>query len=299
MYANSNRYEVFLKAAQLGSISKTASALNYTQSGVSRSIAALERETGFPLFVRTTSGIVLTNDGKKMLAPIQKLVNEQANVRQTISEINNVVQGLLRVGAISSVVAQWLPELISRFKKLYPLVEIDILDDKDDEVEEWIINGEVDCGFLAGSVSNSLRLHSLCEDPLVVIVPLGHRLEKRKKLKISDIIDEEFILEEHNINQNIRKNLNETYPKLNVKYIMNSDISALAMVEKGFGISIVPKLVLKSFAFKIKAIPLQIPVSRMIGIASLPTDRMSVLAKTFVEYVLESESQSDCIWHQG
>ena len=112
-----NRYEIFLKVAEGGSITRAAELLHYTQAGVSHSIAALEREAGVPLLIRGSNGVTLTENGKRLIQPIQTLVNDQRALEQSIFEINEVVAGTLRLGAFTSVAAQWLPFLIRDFQK--------------------------------------------------------------------------------------------------------------------------------------------------------------------------------------
>lgn len=112
-----NRYEIFLKVAEVGNITRAAELLHYTQAGVSHSIAALEREAGVPLLIRGSNGVTLTENGKRLIQPIQTLVNDQRALEQSIFEINEVVAGTLRFGAFTSVAAQWLPFLIRDFQK--------------------------------------------------------------------------------------------------------------------------------------------------------------------------------------
>lgn len=112
-----NKYEIFLKTAEIGNITRTAEALHYTQAGISHAIASLEKETGFPLFIRSSSGVLLTEDGKRLLGAVQSLVNEQNNLQQTINDINGIASGTLRIGTFSSVATHWMPEIIKEFQK--------------------------------------------------------------------------------------------------------------------------------------------------------------------------------------
>ena len=121
------KYEAFLHIAETGSFKQAASELGYTQAGVSHSIAALEREAGVPLLIRGSNGVTLTENGKRLIQPIQTLVNDQRALEQSIFEINEVVAGTLRLGAFTSVAAQWLPFLIRDFQKKYPNVEFELL----------------------------------------------------------------------------------------------------------------------------------------------------------------------------
>ena len=90
------RYEIFLKTAQLGNITMAAEALNYTQSGVSHAIAAMEREAGCTLFHRSKSGVRLTESGKKLLPLVQELVNKQHVLDQAMDAMSNRMAGSVR-----------------------------------------------------------------------------------------------------------------------------------------------------------------------------------------------------------
>ena len=69
-----DNYEIFLKVAETGNITRAAQILNYTQSGVSHAIAALEKETGFPVFVRSKTGVALTENAKEILRTIKRRI---------------------------------------------------------------------------------------------------------------------------------------------------------------------------------------------------------------------------------
>ena len=76
-------------------------------------------------------------------------MNDQRALEQSIFEINEVVAGTLRLGAFTSVAAQWLPFLIRDFQKKYPNVEFELLAGDYDEITEHIFSGKIDCGFLS------------------------------------------------------------------------------------------------------------------------------------------------------
>lgn len=100
-----NRYEIFLKVCETGSFTKAAEALNYTQSGISQMMAGLEEELGVHLFARAKKGGVLTDNGQRLIPCIREMVNQQEKLRQAAFNINNKVEGRLRIGSLSSVTA--------------------------------------------------------------------------------------------------------------------------------------------------------------------------------------------------
>lgn len=288
MAAGMNRYTVFLKAAELGSLTRAAQALHYTQSGVSHAIAALEQEVGTALFLRTGYGVTLTHAGQLLLPAIRQLENARLGLEQTISQLSSAVSGTLRLGTISSVSAGWLPEIITRFERLYPQVEIAPRDGEYGAVTQWIEDGQVDCGFLTAPVAAPLYFQPMKRDPMLVVLPLGHRLAQHDRVTLDNLADEPILMETENWERDMRTAFG-TLPPLKLRYLLSSAAAVLAMVEKGLGITICPALTVRSFGAHVCTLPLTPPRYRTLGIASLPPARLSPVARTFLNFLKETD----------
>ena len=123
MKEQKDRYEIFLKVCETGSFSGAAEGLNYTQSGISQMMAGLEEELEVRLFARVKKGVILTDNGARLIPYIQEMVNQKAKLRQAAFNINHKIEGKLRVGSFSSITALWMPGVIHFFKEHYPKVE--------------------------------------------------------------------------------------------------------------------------------------------------------------------------------
>ncbi len=284
-----NKYEVFLKTAEIGNITRTAEILHYTQAGISHAIAALEKETGFPLFIRSSSGVSLTEDGKRLLGAVQSLVNEQNNLQQTIDKINGIATGTLRIGTFSSVATHWMPEIIKDFQKKYPKIEFELHFEDYDKIAEMILHGQLDCGFLTAPVREGLDFTPLYRDPMHVLLPQGHPLAVKEKITLDEVKREPLIMQVKGSDNDIRNILSQDKKRYTVKYTVNDDFSVMAMVKSGFGITIFPEMLWSNYkacdALEIR--PMEPEQSRTIGIATLPQNEMSVLAKTFRRFMLK------------
>ncbi len=290
-----NKYEVFLRTAEIGNITRTAEALHYTQAGISHAIASLEKETGFPLFIRGSGGVSLTEDGKRLLGAVQSLVNEQNKLEQTINEINGIATGTLRIGTFSSVATHWMPEIIKDFQKKYPEITFDLRFADYDKIAEMILRGQIDCGFLTAPVRDGLDFMPLYRDPMEVLLPQGHPLAAKEKITLDEVKREPLIMQVKGSDNDIRNILGQDKKKYTVKYTMSDDFSVMAMVRSGFGITIFPEMLWSNYkacdALEIRAMePEQF---RIIGIATLPRDEMSVLAKAFTKFMLDRRSGED------
>lgn len=279
-----NHYEIFLKVVETGNISKASEALDYTQSGISHVISALEKSVGFKLFVRSSNGVALTDNGRKLVPLIQNIVNQQQLLKQEVFDINHQVGGKLRIGSFTSATTLWLPQLIAHFRRNYPDVELEIVDGNYADIKHWLRHGRIDAGFLAGQVEDSFIFHGLIRDPLLVVMSQDHPLAQKEVVTLDDVVSYPIILQPEGYNIDMRAILNKASGPYDIRYNLRDDISILSFVDSGLGISILPELVLKSQQSDITRRPLSPAESRNIGIATLPTQN-SILVKLFVTYM--------------
>ena len=176
MEMNLQKYLSFVKTVEYGSFTKAAEILNYTQSGVSRMIADLEKEWNITLLERSKYGIKPTSDGMKLLPYAKNLCAEFDKLQMQINEINGLDSGLIRIGTFSSVATHWLPNIIKEFQKDYPNIDYELLLGDYTEIEEWIHTGRVDCGFLRLPTHQEFETIFLHQDKLMAIIPENHPL---------------------------------------------------------------------------------------------------------------------------
>ena len=119
-------YQVFKTVVEQGSFNKAADLLNLTPSAISHGINAMEKELGFPLFVRNKKGISLTSYGENLLPFINGVLNSEESLQQAIAQVNGLQQGTVKLGCFSSVCTAWIPEIVASFKKDYPNITIQI-----------------------------------------------------------------------------------------------------------------------------------------------------------------------------
>lgn len=286
MREQKDRYEIFLKVCETGSFSKAAEALNYTQSGISQMMAALEEELEVQLFARVNRGVVLSDAGERLLPYIQALSSQKARLRQAAFNINNSVEGKLQIGSFCSVTALWLPRVIHYFKEHYPKVQVEILDGNYDEIRSWIIHGQVDCGFLSSIVAQQLQFYPLWEDPLCAVFPQGHPLENAAHVTLSELLQYPLIIETPGCDNDIQ-HLLQKYPDApNITYSFRDDSLIMAFVRNHLGITISQELVLAASAQSgLLSRPLEPPCCRTIGLAfsKAPSSVVSKMLLSFLQ----------------
>ncbi|EFV20967.1 lysR family bacterial regulatory helix-turn-helix protein [Anaerostipes caccae] len=148
MDMNIQKYMAFVETVESGSFTRAAQKLDYSQSGISRMIHDLETEWGISLLERGHSGVRLTSDGLKLLPYAKRVCDEFQNLQTQVDELKGMEAGLIRIGTFSSVATHWLPNIIKKFQEDYPNIDYELLLGDYTEIESWITEGRVDCGFL-------------------------------------------------------------------------------------------------------------------------------------------------------
>lgn len=285
MDMNIQKYLAFLKTVEYGSITKAAEILSYSQSGVSRMIQDIEKEWGLSLLERSRGGVRLTSDGMKLLPYIQSLCTEYEALQKQVQELKGMESGLIRIGTFSSAATHWLPNIIREFQKDYPNIEYELLLGDYTEIETWIQEGRVDCGFLRLPTLPEFDTIFLEQDDFLVILPENHPLTKKEKIFLSDLGKEPFLLLEKDKNTEISDFFRKHDFSPNVHFTLWDDYAILAMVESGMGISLLPRLILKRIPYRVAVRELNVPAYRDIALVLRNQKTAPLAVKRFLEYL--------------
>lgn len=280
------KYTALLYAIELGSISKAAAHMGYTQSAVSRMIADLEQEWGMPLLHRSRAGLELSAAGQVLLPHLQAIVSDCAQLEYTVGELHGLHTGLVRVGTFTSVADQWVPMLLTSFQQLYPNIEFDLMNsERYTEIEDWIRHGKVDCGFVSLPTVTDLDSIFLQRDMLMAVLPLEHPLMGSKVFPVEQLCEERLIAMKEDADYEIGRFLDGLPVRPKPCYQVSSDHTILSMVESGLGVSIMHSLGARSARYKVAWKPFDLHQYRDIGIATAKSARLSGAARLFVEHV--------------
>lgn len=283
------KYYALVKVVETGSFTKTAEELNYAQSSVSKMIADLEKEWNTALLERDRGGVHLTSTGEQILPMVRMMIDDYEKLKMKIDDINGIQTGKIRIGAFSSVAIHWLPDIFAEFQAEYPGIEYEVLMGDYDEVERWIDEGRVDCGFLSLPVKNTFDTISLKMDEYKVVLPKNHPFAARDKIDVKMLENQPFMLLEHGGRTEVTDLLEKYGVKPQIRFTTWEDYAIMAMVEKGLGIGILPGMILQRIPYDIEVRSLEIPYYREIGIAVKDRNRLSPAVVKFLEKVSEKE----------
>ncbi len=284
MEMNISKYLAFVKTIEYGSFTKASEILNYSQSGISRMIHDLEQDWNITLLERGKSGVRLTSDGTRLLPYVKSVCDEYDKLAMQIDELNGLQSGLIRIGTFSSVATHWLPNIIKNFQADYPNIEYELLLGDYSEIETWITEGRVDCGFLRLPTKPDFESILLKKDSLLAVIPDQHPLADCEQFPITAFEDQPFMMLEKGGNYEITELLEQYNVKPDIRFTTWDDYAVMSMVENGLGISILPELILRRIPYHIVTKPINVPAYRNIGLAYRNRKLLSLAAKKFVGY---------------
>lgn len=154
-----------------------------------------------------------------------------------------------------------------------------------DEVERWIREGRVDCGFLRLPTRSRLDTLLLKQDEYKVVLPAGHALCQKETIAAADLDGLPFLLLEHGGKTEVSDLLERDRIRPEIRFTAWEDFAILAMVEKGLGVSILPDLILQRIPYRVEIRALQRPYFRPIGLAMKDRRSISPALRRFMEYL--------------
>ena len=280
------KYEIFLRTLETGSVSRAAEDLGLTQSAVSHALTSLEEQFGFPVLKRSRSGVRLTEEGKKVLPSVRAILSAEMQLQETVSSIHGLSTGTIRIGTFTSVAVHWLPSILKAFQAAHPHIRFKLLNGDYHDVEQWLEEGAVDLGFVSLPTRAPGKVIPLMKDRLLVILPKDHPLANLPCFPISFAKQESFISLLESSDQDLRRALDAEDIRPNVRFVTKDDYAIIAMVEQGLGIAIMPELLLQGRRDNIAALELKPQASRTIALAVTESGRQSPASRLFADYVV-------------
>ena len=277
---DTKKLEALAMAVRMGSFTRAAEALGYTQSGLTHMMNSLEKDIGYTMLVRDRTGIRLTAAGERVFPMIQDVLRSGEILEQEIRRINIRREETIRVAAYASIAMHWLPEIIQRFRDNHPDVTVDIQMGSVEEVYRWVREDKVDMCFASRQEGINLEWTHLRDDPLLVILPPDYDLRGRDSLHIRCLQGMDFLMPSLGFHLDIMRALGDVQP--NIRETQVSDSVIISMVEHGLGVSVLSELVLKGRRDNVVAVPMDPPAVRELGIAVRSKKELRPMARRFI-----------------
>jgi DNA-binding transcriptional LysR family regulator len=245
---NLDALNVFLAIAKHGNFSEAGRHLHLSQPAVSQIIQGLERQLGVQLFLRQGRVTQLTEAGQVLVSMARELLTSAQRVEQTMLSLQGEVIGEMTIGCSTASGKYLLPGIISRFRREYPQVRINVLVTSREAVINKLLAGEVSLGISSKVIEYSdLEYQNFFKDDVILIVPANHRWAQYRKIYADDLLDEPMILREEVAGT--REVLLEGLQKcdispdmLNVAMVLGNAEAIEMAVEEELGIAFISRL---------------------------------------------------------
>lgn len=280
------RCRAFVAASESGSFSAAAELLGYTPSGVSQLVSALENELGVSLLSRSKRGVALTPSGESLLPVAREMLRQEQRLREQAAELKGLAMGSVTIATYASIARRWLPEVIRAFRADYPQIRIDVVEGIWQELHQMVGERRADMAFMSYAEPMPYDWVELTKDPMLAILPRDHPLAGAERYPLGRCREETFIMPAKGRDVDIVEMLKRAGIELQIKVSTLENLSALAMIEQGLGMSIMNDIITQRWECDVVKLPLDPPQEVTLGVAVPDLAHLAPAAKRFLDYAV-------------
>ena len=280
----SKKLEALLMAVDLGSFTKAAEVLGYTQSGLTHMMNSLEKEVGFTLLERGRSGVRLTEEGERIAPAVREFLQANARLDSVIEQVASSRTEIIRVSAYASIAMHWLPGIIQRFREECPDVDVDIrMADHVDVPYELLAQGKMDAILVSPQDEGQYEWVHLADDPMFAVLPKDFDTQGMTAFPLAAFEARDFIMPSQGFDKDIMRIFNRIGVKPHILPTWVDDPTVISMVSHGLGVSMMTELTVRSRTDDVKLLPVEPASSRELGLAVRSLDAASDGLRHFID----------------
>ena len=246
--------QYFVAVAEKGTVSGAAQAMSISQSSITEAVKDLESDLGVSLFDRHPRGLAITHNGHQFLRHATNILASVSDARRSLEIKEDAMTGQLNLGVTSLVAGYVLSELLRRYRRACPAVDVTAMEDSSSYLEHLLIGGELDLAVM--TMSNlrdrmALQAEIIETSPYRLWLPIGHPLGAADIISVSDIAKEPLImLTIDEIEENTAKLLSALGAKPHVAFRTRSVEAVRSLVATGAGVALLPDLVYRPWSLE-------------------------------------------------
>ena len=292
IHATLHQLKVFEATARHGSFTRAAEELYLTQPTVSIQVKQLTKAVGLPLFEQIGKRLYLTEAGQKLLDTCQEIFQGLEQFEMSVADLKGMKQGKLKLAVITTA-KYFVPRLLGPFCKRYPGIDISLQVTNHQRLQESMAANEDELYIISQTPSQpDLTVHPFLENPLVVIAPTSHPLARKKNIPIEALNNEPFIMRESGsgTRKAVEKLFTEKDIRVKVRLELGSNEAIKQAIAGGLGISVLSQhtIISEGTTGEFAILDVQgFPIERHWYVANLAGKQLSVVAETFLQFLLE------------
>ena len=280
----SKKLEALLMAVDLGSFTKAAEVLGYTQSGLTHMMNSLEKEVGFTLLERGRSGVRLTEEGERIAPAVREFLQANARLDSVIEQVASSRTEIIRGSAYASIAMHWLPGIIQRFREECPDVDVDIrMADHVDVPYELLAQGKMDAILVSPQDEGQYEWVHLADDPMFAVLPKDFDTQGMTAFPLAAFEARDFIMPSQGFDKDIMRIFNRIGVKPHILPTWVDDPTVISMVSHGLGVSMMTELTVRGRTDGVKLLPVEPASSRELGLAVRSLDAASDGLRHFID----------------
>jgi DNA-binding transcriptional LysR family regulator len=249
-------FRAFREVARLGSFTAAAAALGFTQSAVSRQIAALEAEFGVPLFDRLARGVRLTEPGRSLLPHAEALVGRLTLAAEDLAALRSLAAGRLRVGAFPTANTTLMPHAVAAFRSAYPAVQFSLAEGFVVDLVARVAGGDLDLAVVTAAASAAaadIEVRHVLDDPMYVAMHPSHRCAGQRVVRLSELAGDDWIAGSDQLSRTLFSG-SQFEPR--ITYVVREWVAKQGFVAAGLGVTLIPSLATGSVRPDVVLVPL-------------------------------------------
>ncbi|MBM9508633.1 LysR family transcriptional regulator [Actinacidiphila acididurans] len=282
--------EYFIAVAEDRHFTRAAQRLMVSQSGLSASVRALERELGAQLFIRSTRSVELTAPGRALLVEASRTLASVRAAKEAVAAVQGLMRGTLTAGTEQCVTGVNVPAVLARFRTEHPQVQVRLRQANSTALAEDVAAGRLDLAFVAlpGGAPEGVRLLPLTQEPMVLLCHPTHRLAGAAEVGWADLDGETFV--DFHPDWGSRGLTDAAFAAAGtarqVAMEVNDVHSLIDMVGHALGIAVVPRpITLKDQAAPLSSVPLPAGPLWQVSVAAPEPDRLAPAARELLSYL--------------
>ena len=273
---------VLLSVIDSLNITEASRRLGYTPSGVSRIIESLEKEMGFPLFIRSHDGVRPTTECISLLPLFQELASLDKTLSESVQNISGMKQGAIRIGNAYTAYVPNLFNTILEFQKQYPQIDIQIHEGLSSELIDRLNMNELDFCICSKRPGNYEWI-PLFEDHMSVMVNREHPLAQNKKYPLKCFETEPYIEFYPDTDTDAKRTLKKYGIQPNTKFVTTDNYSTYLLVKAGMGVTLTNSIYTHTWSEGIVTLQPEPESDISIGIALMSKEYLSPPVELFLK----------------
>ncbi len=286
----------FVAVAEAGHFTRAAARVHLTQSSLSSSIRALERELGSELFVRTTRRVALTEAGRALLPAAQRAVAAAEDGRDAVAGVHGLVRGQLTIGAIQTIGPINVPALLARYHRRHPGVALRLHHAGVASLVHKTADGELELAVVdrpLGPQAHRVSARPIGTESLLLGVASNDPLANRSRVRLIDLADRDFV--EYRPDSSLRASIDQACQAAGLQRRIACEVDTIAdlveLVSLGLGLSLLPPAAIRMAGERAVGIAIDPSIPRELILVT-PHDRQpSPAGAAFLE-LLDADLQN-------